>query len=59
MARKASGDFYSNEADQIGGDMLARMHGFGIAVPVLTAAYTHLPIHSAPRHEGAPYGANP
>jgi 2-dehydropantoate 2-reductase len=33
------------EADQIVGDMLARAQGFGIAAPVLTAAYAHLSIY--------------
>ena len=33
------------EADQIVGDMLARARGFGIAAPILTAAYAHLTIY--------------
>ena len=33
------------EADQIVGDMLARARGFGIAAPILTAAYAHLAIY--------------
>lgn len=33
------------EADQIVGDMLARAQGFGIAAPVLTAAYAHLCVY--------------
>jgi len=33
------------EADQIVGDMLARARGFGIAAPILTAAYAHLSIY--------------
>jgi 2-dehydropantoate 2-reductase len=33
------------EADQIVGDMLARAQGFGIAAPILTAAYAHLSIY--------------
>jgi 2-dehydropantoate 2-reductase len=33
------------EADQIVGDMLKRAQGFGIAAPVLTAAYAHLSIY--------------
>jgi 2-dehydropantoate 2-reductase len=35
------------EADQIVGDMLARARGFGIAAPILTAAYASLSIYSA------------
>jgi 2-dehydropantoate 2-reductase len=34
------------EADQIVGDMLARAQGFGIAAPILTAAYAGLSIYS-------------
>jgi 2-dehydropantoate 2-reductase len=33
------------EADQIVGDMLARARQFGIAAPILTAAYAHLAIY--------------
>jgi 2-dehydropantoate 2-reductase len=33
------------EADQIVGDMVARARGFGIAAPILTAAYAHLSIY--------------
>ena len=34
------------EADQIVGDMLVRARGFGIAAPILTAAYASLSIYS-------------
>jgi 2-dehydropantoate 2-reductase len=33
------------EADQIVGDMLARARQFGVAAPILTAAYAHLTIY--------------
>jgi 2-dehydropantoate 2-reductase len=33
------------EADAILGDMLRRARGFGIATPLLRAAYTHLQVH--------------
>jgi 2-dehydropantoate 2-reductase len=33
------------EADQIVGDMLARAQGFGLAAPILTAAYANLTIY--------------
>lgn len=35
------------EADQIVGDMVKRAQGFGIAAPVLTAAYAHLWIYQS------------
>lgn len=37
------------EADHIVGDMLARARGFGIAAPVLAAAYCHLQCYEATR----------
>lgn len=40
------------EADHIVGDMLARARGFGIAAPVLTAAYAHLQCYEATRADG-------
>ena len=33
------------EADAILGDMLERARGFGIATPLLSAAYCHLQVH--------------
>jgi 2-dehydropantoate 2-reductase len=33
------------EADAILGDMLRRAKGFGIAAPLMRAAYTHLQVH--------------